>query len=582
MRSLTTARGRVFPNHGGARLVIRMLIGVLAGALCGGALLGLAQKLFQDAVRQPGPISNVATFVVKLLALCAGSAGYFENGKLLHGHLLSVILFSLTLTLYAVIGSLHYAPRWLRVPTLTYVLLLIMLTCWTFSGITFAADRWRVPVVLLLGIWLAITAQLPNTDHFYRTRTCDPKEGEPCFPETPGPAEVLLASRSPRIILVAASGGGIQAAAWTARVLTGLELEWRKTQPKDEGLFAKSLRLISSVSGGGVGAMYFVNQYTAAGVLPEEANLTQVVSDAKASSLEDVSWGLVYHDLLHSIIPIFPRSVAGRGRALEGAWITASTDAARLECNLTKWSEDVGKGLRPANIFNATLVEAGERLLLSTTYLPHPAGAVGRWDFHSIYQRMRDVAVVTAARLSATFPYVGPASRADVPPTGGKASHVVDGGYYDNYGMSTLVEWLDIALDSLQLQGKLAEQKEILIIEIREEPSPSPVELPKGSIRGWFFQAYAPLVALFAVRTAGQRSHNQVELKLLQEKWAGRVNITPAIFEFGSRQDGSAPPELPSPPLSWHLTARQKEAIESEWSDQKNGTEWNKVRNFLA
>jgi hypothetical protein len=154
------------PESGRARLVIRMLIGVLVGALCGGALLRLAQRLFQDAVWRPGPISNVATFVVKLLALCAGSAGYFENGKLLQGHLLSVILFSLTLILYAVIGFLHYAPRWLRVPTLTYVLLLIMLTCWTFSGITFAADRWRVPVVLLLGIWLAITAQLPNTDHF--------------------------------------------------------------------------------------------------------------------------------------------------------------------------------------------------------------------------------------------------------------------------------------------------------------------------------------------------------------------------------------------------------------------------------
>ena len=40
-------------------------------------------------------------------------------------------------------------------------------------------------------------------------------------------------------------------------------------------------------------------------------------------------------------------------------------------------------------------------------------------------------------------------------------------------------------------------------------------------------QAYAPLEALFAVRTAGQRSHNQVELKLLQEKWAGKVNIKP-------------------------------------------------------
>ncbi len=204
---------------------------------------------------------------------------------------------------------------------------------------------------------------------------------------------------------------------------------------------------------------------------------------------------------------------------------------------------------------------------------------------------MRDVAVVTAARLSATFPYVGPASRADVDPSEDKAkdkdkpeaSHVVDGAYYDNYGMSTLVEWLDIALNSLHATDKPPNKMDILLIEIRQEPSPLPAPVPKGSHRGWFFQAYAPLDALFAVRTAGQRSHNQVELKLLQEKWAHKVNIKPsAVFEFGSRQDGSVPPDLPEPPLSWHLTARQQEAIESEWIAQGNGSEWNKIRTFLT
>ncbi len=574
-RQLSSGQGR-------AGFTIRMLIGILIGALLACGLLWLAQILFQDAVSRPGPVSNVATWFLTWLARCVGTAGYFCGNKLLKGHLLSAILFSLTFSLYAIVGCLHYAPRWLKVATLTYVRLLITLACWTLSGITFAADRWRIPIVLLLGIWLLITAQLPNTDHFYRTKTPDDPRSEGCFPDTPNPAEVLLASKSPKVILVAASGGGIQAAAWTARVLTGLELEWRKTQPDDPNAFSKSLRLISSVSGGGVGAMYFVNQYNGSGTLPAEDQLNEVVADAKASSLEDVAWRLAYHDLLHVLFPIFPRSFAGRGRALERAWTRTSPDASRLESNLTKWSADVWNGLRPANIFNATLVETGERLLLSTTYIPHPPGTVGRWDFHSIYQKTRDVAVVTAARLSATFPYVGPASRADVDPVGGEASHVVDGAYYDNYGVSTLVELLDVALDYQQSQGKLSGGREILVIQIREQPSPASAKVPKGSHPGWFFQTYAPLEALFEVRTAGQRSHNQVELKLLQDKWAGKVNIAPpAIFEFGSRPDGSPPPDIPPPPLSWHLTARQQEAIESDWNAQKGGPEWVKIRNFL-
>ncbi len=575
---------QISPKVSRTGFIVRMLAGTVVGVLSAAGLYWVTERLFQDAVSRPGPALEVASWLVRQLARCVGSAGYFgDRGALLQGHLLSTILFFVTLALYVIIGLWHYAPRWLQVPTLTYVLLLIMLACWGLSGITFAADRWRIPAVLLLGIWLLITAQLPNTDHFYRTQTCSHQAGQTCFPDTPDPAEVLRASKRAKIILVAASGGGIQAAAWTARVLTGLELEWRNTQPADPEAFSRSLRLISSVSGGGVGAMYFVNQYTAQGALPTKDKLEEVVADAKVSSLEDVSWGLAYHDLVHVIVPIFPRSFAGRGRALERAWTSTSPDADHLNRNLTDWVGDVRAGFRPANIFNATLVEAGERLLLSTTYLPHPPGTVGRWDFHAIYRKMRDVAVVTAARLSATFPYVGPASRADIDPPAGKASHVVDGGYYDNYGMCTLVEWLDIGLDALEAQGLLSGIREVLVIEIREQPSPLAATVPQGSSRGWFFQTYAPLAALFAVRTAGQRSHNQVELKLLQEKWAGKVKILPsAIFEFGSRPDGSRRPNLPPPPLSWHLTALQQETIESEWNDQKGGSEWIKVRNFLT
>jgi len=40
----------------------------------------------------------------------------------------------------------------------------------------------------------------------------------------------------------------------------------------------------------------------------------------------------------------------------------------------------------------------------------------------------RDVRVETATRMSAAFPYVSPAARADAP---WNAEHLVDGGYFD-------------------------------------------------------------------------------------------------------------------------------------------------------
>ena len=110
-----------------------------------------------------------------------------------------------------------------------------------------------------------------------------------------------------------------------------------------------------------------------------------------------------------------------------------------LGVKLSEWFDGVRTGKRPANVFNATLVETGDRLLFSTTYMPvgNPPTPPARWDFHEFHlndqkTQTLDVAVVTAARLSATFPYVTPAAR---PEEGGpnKAHlHIVDGGYFHN------------------------------------------------------------------------------------------------------------------------------------------------------
>ena len=53
--------------------------------------------------------------------------------------------------------------------------------------------------------------------------------------------------------------------------------------------------------------------------------------------------------------------------------------------------------------------------------------------------------VTTAVRLSSGFPYVAPAARADADDAKGHYTHVVDGGYFDNYGVGTLSAWTHAA-----------------------------------------------------------------------------------------------------------------------------------------
>src|SRR5437773_11256272 len=121
-----------------------------------------------------------------------------------------------------------------------------------------------------------------------------------------------------------------------------------------------------------------------------------------------------------------------RGIAAEHAW---KRQAPEVAAPLAAWRPDVLGGRRmPAVIFNATLEDTGGRLAIGTTDLADKRGVK---NFGSIYGNVVDPSVVTAARLSATFTYVSPAARIDAPVLRTRTYHVVDGGYFDNYGIAS-------------------------------------------------------------------------------------------------------------------------------------------------
>jgi hypothetical protein len=202
----------------------------------------------------------------------------------------------------------------------------------------------------------------------------------------------------------------------------------------------------------------------------------------------------------------------------------------------------------------------------------------------------KDLAIITATRLSSTFPWVSPAPRADA---GEKGFHVVDGGYYDAYGMSSLVEWLNY-----ELSKPASPIRRVLVIEIRAFPTkidrdPEAIRMnekhweeTKGSHHGWFYQAVVPGTTLYQVRGSGQLSHNKIELCLLVDRWQRRrdheqiangkqevpVTIGSAVFEFNRD----------SAPLSWHLNAKEQQQIEDSWMKAMAGPDIEVVKNFLT
>jgi hypothetical protein len=246
----------------------------------------------------------------------------------------------------------------------------------------------------------------------------------------------------------------------------------------------------------------------------------------------------------------------------------------------------------PVVVFNATLAETGQRLLISpAVFKPRPAGYIDpAIEFLHLFPDEANLRVSTAVRLSATFPYVSPISRPrcpHVPPGHGdfvKDCHVVDGGYLDNEGAYTAVEWVRDLLVSRHPEGDGKVHypfDQILFLRIFPFP-PDNRQTPRThGKQGWANELTGPIQALQNVRVASQQERNTFGLTLLKSF----RDPSPDFFDvLGEElQDKARDAGLIIPirdvrfyfyqrpgveiPLSWQLTPAQRRAIDQAWAD---------------
>ena len=490
-------------------------------------------------------------------------AGIVDHDRLGSGHEMAVIALAVFFGIYTVLG-LVFSPAWStpeRQPAaLFFVLLVLTIFAWFLSGAAFFLDRTRLPVFTTL-LAVSLLTGVVGTDHEYAVENSNVEQVGPLRP-----ADVIQAWKGKRgknsgtILVVATAGGGIRAGAWTTEVMTRLQ--------QDCGAVGDSLLLVSSVSGGSVGSMFVVGPYTGEGGYPStDDELKKVRFNAKRSSLSAVGWGLAYPDLWRTV-PLFGGGVPqvlDRGWSLENAWATAWRDAHLETPTMAHWRKDVRDGVRPAVIFNATASESGERFLVAST----DASFEGARQFFELFPG-KDMDVPTAARLSATFPYASPLARASK----GLMKygyHVGDGGYYDNSGLLSVVEWLSQT-------GKALQNYEVLLILIDAKPGPEKY----GSKWSWQKQLVGPVETILHVRSSSQQVRESIELKMARKYLAtadpnadpkeAPVSVIPEPFLFWSESE---------PPLSWHLTKGQRKEIGGAWADDANQQSWRDVRTKL-
>jgi len=244
------------------------------------------------------------------------------------------------------------------------------------------------------------------------------------------------------VVFVATEGGGLRAAYWTAAVLAELS---RAVPALERHLFA-----LSGVSGGSLGAAAHVAMRrdavcAAAGALPAAA-VPQTVQALQADFLSPLVGGLLFQDLAQRFIP-WPFPALDRSRALEAAWQRAFARGTQRHFERPLHALYAGCPGLPRLLLNATVVETGQRAVLTDI---DPRGFTDTLDVMDPASSASRQSLAGLVHHSARFPVLSPAGtierrHADEPAQPWR--RLVDGGYFDNSGAQTALELIRQLID---------------------------------------------------------------------------------------------------------------------------------------
>lgn len=583
--------------------------------------------------------AGVARFIGVPDSFFAKTNGNTDHTRLLPDHTFAawaaLFVLAVYLLLYETLrpGGAFY--RYLdRLPPAGFLYLLLILLVLVVSIIWVRFRRYRLALYVVVVWLLAVkllqgwgppegTWWLGNPVHTYDVYRHDPATRELTTTDVLAPLVPGPDGQKPTLIVVAASGGGILAAGWTTKVLSELQAAYPPLR--------RELRLISAVSGGSVGTVHYVRAHDDTLEPLAEETLKTVVKNSLETSLAATAYGLTFPDFHRHLFP-FAVPEIDRGRLQELWWqdtarATQGQGERELEL-LSDWNDAVRAGFKPAVILNTTVMESGERIAITPLFslhrtelddpevdwdgwLPRAAAEAApprRNGARTLSEFLRQpkgptiagytMDVWTAARLSATFAYVSPPARARLRCRAEDAGcqpdelaaefaplHLIDGGYNENFGVTSALDWLTRAVRSCVAKGNCPFSR-IALIEIRA----TPVGRAKPAASEWSAAWLGPALGLMNSWDFAQTSSNDTQVDRLLRLL--RRLPTPLPFESFVFEPEILSDEAKSVDpaadcckrnccpnhrtrnrdfaLSWHLSAQQKAEIDDYWLDPRN------------
>jgi len=444
-------------------------------------------------------------------------------------------------------------------------LLLIAAASWVFWGtlLAFYETRYHVPIFLALLVYaFMISGSNDNHDMRYVMN----KKNQP-MPLVDNRKLVndyfndwLLAREQHGLTtqgkiplyIVAAEGGGIRAAYWTAMMLGAM-------QDRNEK-FAQHVFAMSGVSGGSLGIASFAGLVKARNEhadfnkqcdIDKKQNRDPFSYEKCASTflsndfLAPVAGRMLYGDLLQRFWP-WPIKSFDRARAMEQAWHKAwqsLTQKDYFEDAFLDLHKQDNQHLIPALILNTTWVEKGQRVVAAN--IKQDGSFVTLNDLHTITNR--HLPLGTAVHNSARFTYVSPAAtvkiRDEIEKREINWGHLVDGGYFENSGATVALELLRSIKNTA---GKNWEKIQPMVLMITNDPTLDDKAIKEAN--PYANEVLSPLHAMLNTRD-GRGSYSREALRKEIESAGGKYK------EFGLQHINGPVP------LGWVLSDAAKSTM---------------------
>jgi hypothetical protein len=399
------------------------------------------------------------------------------------------------------------------------------------------ADRRGVPLLSLLML-MAITLHALHLNNNHRVRqypemSTHQQPAPPPIdtrPDFDAYASTWLQSRcvpdhACPVIMVSSEGGGLRSAAWTAMVLSRFTVLIDQALHPNGGepMFERYLFAGSGVSGGSLGLADYVAALQVAPATGQSAQIRteHMLNHDFLAPLMANAW---FVDFTQRWLPgaLFDDRGRALTRALEQAAQEQSIDA--LEQPFSALYEHTDGSMNvdvPALFLNSTTVGEGWR------FVQHPFRPFTNSPWTTAYDGSHwldpRVPLSEAVLNSARFTYLSPAGTLQTNAAVGQPSptpagfQLVDGGYFENSGTTTLRE---IIHRLRTIAAKQGQPLQIIVLHISNDPSlhdfidahdptePLPLysaacpRVPSPTERSSYGEATAPIVALLDTRNA--------------------------------------------------------------------------------